>query len=185
MIAPLENLVNEYLGVIVFKSNQKVTLKDNTWDIKHRNGLAGIIAFTKWSISISKAFHRCDRLTFILGLSPTLGTDMGWMFYDAKNFNQPLDFDTSCVTNMKGMFQRAKNFNKLLDFDTRNVTNMSYMFSEAINFNQPLDFDTRNVTNMSAMFQNAVSFNQPLSFDTGNVTYMRVMFNELIVSTSN
>ena len=34
MIAPLENLVNEYLGVIV--SKQKATLKDNTWDVKHR-----------------------------------------------------------------------------------------------------------------------------------------------------
>ena len=36
MIARLENLVNEYLGVVVFKSTQKVTLKDNTWDGKHR-----------------------------------------------------------------------------------------------------------------------------------------------------
>ena len=71
MIAPLENLVNEYLGVIVFKSTQKVTLEDNTWDGKHRSGLTGIIAFTKWSIPVSRAFKYCDELTFILGTSPT------------------------------------------------------------------------------------------------------------------
>ena len=53
MIAVLENIVDEYLGVIVFRFNLKITLKDNTWDLKHRDGLIGIIAFTKWSIPLS------------------------------------------------------------------------------------------------------------------------------------
>ena len=129
MIASLEDLVNESLGVIVFKSNQKVTLKDNTWDNKHRRGLTGIIAFTKWSIPLPKAFWSCDKLTFILGVSPMLGTDMNAMFWNAANFNQPLKFDTRNVTNMSFMFHRATSFNQPLDFDTRNVTDMSWMFA--------------------------------------------------------
>ena len=152
MIAPLEGLVNEYLGVIVFRSNLKTTLKDNTWDAKHRDGLNGIIAFTKWSIPLPEAFYNCRELTFILGVPPMLGTDMSDMFHNATSFNQPLDFDT------------------------RNVTNMRYMFAGATSFNQPLDFDTRNATNMHGMFCEATSFNQPLNFDTGNVTGMSYMF---------
>ena len=177
MIASLENLVNEYLGVIVFKLDLKTTLIGNTWDAEYHNGLIGIIAFTKWSIPLPGAFRGCDRLMFILGTSPALGTNMGCMFDGATNFNQPLDFDTRNVTNMGCMFYKATNFNQPLDFDTSGVTNMEGMFYGATSFNQLLDFDTGNVTNMGRMFIDATSFNQALEFDTRNVTNMRGMFS--------
>ena len=53
---------------------------------------------------------------------------MSYMFSGAKNFNQPLDFDTRNVTSMWGMFRKASSFNQSLDFDTRNVTDMGGMF---------------------------------------------------------
>ena len=96
MIVDLEKLVNKYLGVLVLPS--KKILVDNTWDISHREGLTGIIAFTKWSIPQRDAFKECKDLTFILGVCPTLGRDMRWMFCVATNFNQPLnDWDVSSV----------------------------------------------------------------------------------------
>ena len=103
MIAALEKLVNKYLGVLVLPS--KKILVDNTWDIKHREGLTGIIAFEKWSIPQREAFYKCENLTFILGVCPTLGSDMRDMFYKASSFNQPLnDWDVSSVTNLSTCF---------------------------------------------------------------------------------
>ena len=164
MIADLEKLVDKYLGVLVFPS--KITLSDNTWDTKHRDNLTGIIAFTKWSIPQREAFYKCENLTFILGVCPTLGVDMSDMFYEASNFNQPLnDWDFSSVTNMIRMFCKASNFNQPLnDWDVSSVTDMVDMFYEASSFNQPLnDWDVSSVTDMSWMFCEASNFNQPLN----------------------
>ena len=119
-------------------------------------------------------------------------TNMSYMFYGAKNFNQPLHFDTSNVTNMSRMFYDATSFNQPLNFNTSNVTNMSFMFYHAISFNKLLQINTHNVTNMSWMFAYATSFNQPLNFNTSNVTTMSCMFNHathfnqpLLFDTSN
>ena len=128
MITDLKKLVNKYLGVLVFPS--KVTLASNTWDISHRDNLTGIIAFTKWSIPQDEAFYRCKDLTFILGVCPTLGVDMSEMFYEAYNFNQPLnEWDVSSVTDICGMFRGASSFNQPLnDWDVSSVTDMFCIF---------------------------------------------------------
>ncbi len=105
-------------------------------------------------------------------------TNMSGMFYQATNFNQPLNFDTSNVTDMTLMFYNATTFNQPLNFDTRNVTDMSYMFLFALNFNQQLNFNTSNVKRMCDMFRNAINFNQPLNFDTSNIINMIGMFRD-------
>ena len=178
MIADLEKLANKYLSVLVFPS--KTPLTNNTWDIKHQEGLTGIIAFTKWSIPQKKAFYKCKNLTFILGVCPTLGNDMRGMFYEASNFNQPLnEWDVSSVNNMECMFYGAYNFNQPLNaWDVSSVTDMEFMFWQASNFNQPLnDWDVSSVTNMWHMFAGAFSFNQPLNdWDVSSVTNMEFMF---------
>jgi len=172
MIAALEKLVNKYIGVLVFPS--KETLADNTWDIEHREGLTGIIAFTKWSIPQKKAFEECTDLTFILGV------DMSHMFRGAFDFNQPLnDWDVSSVTDMTGMFCWASDFNQPLnDWDVGSVTNIGWMFYGASGFNQPLnDWDVGSVTDMDGMFYEASDFNQPLDdWDVSSVTNMSFMF---------
>ncbi|TLD88505.1 BspA family leucine-rich repeat surface protein [Helicobacter sp. MIT 03-1614] len=111
-------------------------------------------------------------------------TNTNYMFYNAKNFNHPLNkWDMSNVSSMKGMFYEAQSFNQPLDkWDTRNVTNMSEMFYYTRSFNQPLEsWNVSNVRNMSGMFYRAESFNQPLDkWDTSNVTNMSDMFHKAL-----
>jgi len=127
-------------------------------------------------------------------LDTTNLTDMGFMFYYAENFNQPLDtFETHNVTDMSSMFYSAAKFNGTLGrWNTSNVTDMNSMFAKASKFNQPLDhFDTSSVTDMQSMFWEALVFYQPLNWDTSSVTTMKMMFcgsgfNKFIIfDTSN
>ena len=93
-------------------------------------------------------------------------TNMGYMFYQATNFNQDIsNWDTSNVTDMQWMFSYATNFNQdISNWNVSNVTSMQWMFREASNFNQDISkWDTSNVTDMSRMFNYATSFNQDLS----------------------
>ena len=106
LLPPLEEIVDRYLGLLVF--SEKITVLDNKWDVKYRDGLQGVFAFTKWTIPQKEAFNGCHKLTFILGVSPTLGPDMSYMFHGASSFNQPLQsWDTSLVTDMSYMFHGA------------------------------------------------------------------------------
>ncbi len=97
----------------------------------------------------------------------SLITDMIFVFSDSerKDFSGIEDWDMSKVTNTNYMFYNAKNFNHPLNkWDMSNVSSMKGMFYEAQSFNQPLDkCNTSNVKNMSDMFHKALSFNQPLS----------------------
>jgi surface protein len=55
---------------------------------------------------------------------------MGSMFFNATNFNHPLDFNVSKVTNMGGMFNNASSFNQdISSWDVENVTNWSEIFT--------------------------------------------------------
>ena len=84
-------------------------------------------------------------------------TDMSFMFFDAKYFNQPLNsWNVSKVENMWGMFSGAKSFNQPLDsWNVSKVTDMECMFENAKYFNQPLDsWNVRKVKNMEHMFLN-------------------------------
>ncbi len=103
-------------------------------------------------------------------------TNTNYMFYNAKNFNHPLNkWDMSNVSSMKGMFYEAQSFNQPLDkWDTSNVTNMSKMFHKALSFNKPIEnWDVSNVRDMGGMFGETDVFNQPLNkWDTSNVTNM-------------
>merc|ERR1711865_625781 len=69
----------------------------------------------------------------------TLVTDMSYLFYNMKNFNEPIDqWNTSEVTDMSGMFYHASSFNQPITFDTSKVTNMSNMFEDATAMTHPL-----------------------------------------------
>ncbi len=98
------------------------------------------------------------------------------MFYNERDFNQKLNFNTSKVTNMELMFCGAEKFNQALNFDTSKVTNMERMFAYSNCFNQELKFDTSKVTNMISMFDYAERFNQPINFDISNIITMERMF---------
>ncbi|WP_434344698.1 BspA family leucine-rich repeat surface protein [Mycoplasma leachii] len=119
-------------------------------------------------------------------------TDMKFIFYRAKNFNQDIStrevevngkkykaWNTSNVTDMISVFDGAEKFNQPIgNWNTSNVTDMIGMFSRAKNFNQPIgNWNTSNVTNMASMFSSAYSFNQDISmWNTSNVRNMYYMF---------
>jgi surface protein len=105
------------------------------------------------------------ELTALPDLDTSNITNTTYMFFDAENFNQPLDnWDTSNVIRMFYMFNYARIFDQPLNhFDTSNVIEMQGVFEGAAKFNQPLDWDTSNVTNMLAMFHRATNFNQDIS----------------------
>ncbi len=133
-------------------------------------------------------FSWCSNLTWFTATdTPNLDgtTDMSYMFYVAKVFNQDISsWNISNITNMRGMFYWASSFNQdISSWDVSNVTNMGYMFTLAESFNQPLNsWNVSNVTDMSNMFKWTDVFNQPLnSWNVSNVTNMSNMFNWAIV----
>ncbi|QVJ96676.1 DUF285 domain-containing protein [Mycoplasma mycoides subsp. capri] len=103
--------------------------------------------------------------------------DMQWMFFEAKNFNQPIgNWDVSNVIDMNGMFYGATSFNQdISEWNVSNVTDMWGMFYGAENFNQPIGkWDVSNVKNKNNMLFGAKSFNQDLSnWDTTNVYHFK------------
>lgn len=131
-------------------------------------------------------FYYTRNLTITATDVPNLDgiTDLSWMFASSKkietvpNMNK---WDVSKITNMGDMFWEAKNFNQNINtWDVSNVTNMKLMFSEATSFDQDIgNWKVSNVTNMRTMFHKATSFDQDISkWDVSNVTDMRLMFWE-------
>ena len=135
----------------------------------------------KWQ-SMHMAFYGCEYLEGNALDTPNLTdvTDMSYMLYEAKLFNQDLsNWDVSSVTNMADLFNRAEAFNQDINsWDVSSVTNMSGMFSGTKVFNQELSsWDVSSVTNMNSMFASSKVFNQSLSaWDVSSVTDMRGMF---------
>ncbi|CAM3313642.1 BspA family leucine-rich repeat surface protein [Helicobacter labetoulli] len=93
-------------------------------------------------------------------------TDMSHLFEDSirKDFSGIEKWNVSNVENMKNMFYNATNFNQPLNsWNVESVTSMSSMFDGATSFNQPLDsWNVRNVDYMSDMFKGAKSFKQDI-----------------------
>lgn len=135
----------------------------------------------EWT-SMARAFAHCSNLTIPAADSPNLTqvTDMSDMFFQAYNFNEPLEaWDVSNVKYMAGMFHSAQSFNLPLEkWNVSNVIYMQSMFENAKSFNQPLEsWNVSSVTNMSAMFLGATNFNQPIgNWDVSNVTDISSMF---------
>jgi hypothetical protein len=61
-------------------------------------------------------------------------------FMSARNFNKPLNWDTSTVTNMNSVFRGAVSFNdsSITGWDVSNCQSFHRMFYGATNFNQDL-----------------------------------------------
>ena len=120
----------------------------------------------------------CDGLDLSHWDTSTV-TDMTYMFYDNKNFNQNIsEWDTSKVTDMEGVFYNANTFNQdLSNWDTGRVTSMVAMFQGTI-FNQPIgNWNTSKVTNMAHMFHYSAKFFRDLDkWDTSKVQDMTLMF---------
>jgi|GEM_PF-6003963 len=103
------------------------------------------------------------------------------MFWNALEFNQPVNFNTSNVTNMSSMFQGTEKFNQPLDFDTSKVTTMAFMFKDTFSFNQDLQFDLSSVSSTAYMFENAKKFNGKINFTNSNkILWLTNMFKDAI-----
>ena len=90
--------------------------------------------------------------------------DMGYMFYEAQNFNQDISaWDVSNVISMNRMFLYAYNFNQNLSaWDVSNVTTMEYMFYDAQSFNQDLSaWDVSNVQGYLGFDSNTYQWRLP------------------------
>jgi surface protein len=147
--------------------------------------LKGTPQFSDWDTSnvtnMGGMFRNADNFNQPIGNWNTSNViSMAQMFFQADNFNQPIgNWNTSNVISMAAMFFQAPAFNQDIgSWDTGNVNNMSQMFYIATSFNQPIgNWNTSNVTNMSQMFYQAPVFNQPIgNWNTSNVTNMSTMF---------
>jgi len=101
------------------------------------------------------------------------------LFYGARMFNQPVNFQTGNVENMNSMFESANAFNQLVDFNSSSLLVVENMFASARSFNSSIIFtpSTAQLLVTRGMFTNAVSFDQPLVLQTDNVQDMTYMFN--------
>jgi surface protein len=118
--------------------------------------------------NMSSMFRNCSNLTGPANINTwntSNVTSMYSMFYNALDFNQPIDnWNTSNVVSMFNMFFGASNFNQPIgNWNTSGVTDMYRMFADAISFNEPIgNWNTTNVINMNSMFYGASNFNQPI-----------------------
>ena len=85
-------------------------------------------------------YNPLPNLTKVPDFIPSNIVDIGYMFYAASAFNQPLNnWNVSSVNKMYAMFYKASSFNQPLNnWNVSSVTNMGYMFYEASAFNQDL-----------------------------------------------
>jgi|GEM_PF-4612436 len=116
-------------------------------------------------------------------------TDMQYMFFDTKSFNQDISgWNITNATNMNSMFMLATAFNQnISDWNVSHVANMSMTFAGASSFNQPIgNWNVSQVKTMAGMFYAATSFNQNIaSWNIGKATEMNGMFEDANLSTAN
>ena len=117
-------------------------------------------------------------------IAPKDSSNLFYNFFNAKEFVELSNLDTSQVTNMSGMFSNCgvKELD-LSSWDTSNVTDMNFMFQGCQNLENVnlKDFNTKNVTDMSRMFLSDHKIkNLDLSnFETPNLNKAGLIFGEL------
>lgn len=144
----------------------------DTWDVSNVANMVGMFqgatAFNNnlsaWNTvaltNINQMFRGATAFNGTVAFDTSLVEDMGFVFYDALVFNQPINsWVTSSVLNMQFMFYDAAAFNQPINsWDTALVSNMEYMFDGATVFDQ--DISTWVVTLIPTL---------PTNFNTGGV----------------
>lgn len=132
--------------------------------------------------SLKSAFYDCNYLTSVPDVIPSSITDISFMFYNCKQFNQSINsWNTKNIKHMLSVFRGCEKFNQPLNlWDTSSVTDMESMFNGCVLFNQPLNtWNTSSVKDMYHMFYKCKNFNQPLnSWDISRVKDMGFIFGE-------
>ncbi|MFV0553610.1 MAG: BspA family leucine-rich repeat surface protein [Mangrovibacterium sp.] len=172
------------------------------WDVSQVKDMSNMFAqaaafnqdLSRWNVgqvkSMAKMFYVASAFdnggeALGWGSRTSRVTDMSYMFFSAKAFNQDLsNWDVSKVEKMNCMFNGAAAFNQdVSDWDVSEVKNMFAMFFSAYAFNnggKALDWGerTKNVTDMYRMFFSAKAFNQAVGdWDVSSVKRMTEMFN--------
>jgi surface protein len=156
----------------------------NAIENMYKDKLVEVVSFGDLGItSLHYAFYACRALTKVPSSIPSTVTDLSYMFYQSRVFDQDLSsWDVSNVTNMRGMFQGEpsiyqpsyrnpfNNGGQPLNWGakTANVQNMANMFEES-NFNQDISgWNVSAVTTFTSMFRFNTVFNQNISgWDVG------------------
>lgn len=127
--------------------------------------------------SCFEMFQACQKMNDpnVSNWNTSRVTDISFMFYQARAFNQILNWDVRKVTTTESLFRLCDTYNKpmvQLSFDS--LINAESMFESALVFNQELnDMNVSKVTNMTKMFYTAKKFNRPLNkWKVDNVTLM-------------
>ena len=127
--------------------------------------------------SCFEMFQACQKMNDpnVSNWNTSRVTDISFMFYQARAFNQILNWDVRKVTTTESLFRLCDTYNKpmvQLSFDS--LINAESMFESALVFNQELnDMNVSKVTNMTKMFYTAKKFNKPLNkWKVDNVTLM-------------
>ena len=134
-------------------------------------------------LSMRQAFLRCSNLVVNALDAPDLSSvlDMSFMFFQAQNFNSPIEtWDVSTVVSMGSMFRDASTFDQEIgNWDVSSVVSLRTMFAGASAFNSDISsWNVSSAIDLSFMFQNAISFNQDIgNWDVSNVTGMGSMFS--------
>ena len=89
--------------------------------------------------SLAGAFREFEELEYVNIKDTSHVTDMSFMFYKARSFNQPIaNWDTSNVSYMHRMFFLAKKFNQPIgNWNISNVEDKQGMFKRAFSYKHP------------------------------------------------
>ena len=167
---PISPLWNTFSSVVTYQTASTVTLNTPL------SGVSSLVAGRIVNIESSTATPNAP-----LTWATTALTAMAGMFYNARLFNQTVNFSLgpARVTSLQDVFNTALSFQngdlftsstKPLNWYVTDVTNFKAVFSNAIRFNQTLGlgagFDNWNIskaTDCSYMFYSARKFNNGFS----------------------